>query len=396
VPSMEMTPLEIVERLSQLKTDKSKEKLLRKIEPEHEFWISCYHGLRPFVPYNVKFGISDPHRYGAGVPLGVFSKILKSMEDGSLNDITTVDAISAFCSRCTEKEWKSWYRPVLDKRLRIPISLSLFNQFCPEQYRIQNFIPSVMTPLEDAEGFPESFYLEPYPVVPRLFLFLKSKRSFVFLEDGTPVHRLIPKLFERFVTREGAVLELYDENGRYTVRDILLEVQMLDTSIKTSFVNKRLEVLKTMISESESVEVIEHEFLGKDNKESIRDVISLYLEAGYSGVVLRPDSVGYRHNHANIVIHPNKKNTLTCTEIIPGEKGSKWEGRVEYFRGIGVRQGKKIDTLVFHGLTFDERGTSLEKANDLIGQKFEVLSCGVTDDGSLLFPVFQRWKENLK
>lgn len=387
------TPLQIVEKLSSLKTDKAKQNFLTKLDPEHEFWIAAYHGLRPFVPYRIRFGLSDPKRYGAGVPLGVFPKILRGMENGSLDESTAVSAISAFCSRCTEEEWKSWYRPVLDKRLRLPISVTLFNECCPEEYLVKNFQPSVMRNMDEAEGFPETFILEPYINVERTFLFLRQNRSHVFLEDGTPVHRMLPKTFERFMTKEGAVLEVYEEEGRYLVRDILLEAQMLDASNKTPSTDKRLEIIRAMLPDSDVVEPIEHELLGKDDKERIRDTISLYLEAGYPGVVLRPDTVSYRHNHANIVIHPTKKNTLTCEEVIPGEKESKFEGRTLYLRGTGSRRGKKINTLVFHGLTFDERGTSLENKEDLIGKKFEVLSCGATKDGSLLFPVFQQWKE---
>ncbi len=385
-----MTPFEISSYLAGLKTDKARDANLKKIAPDHEFWVGVYHGMRPLVPYPIRFTLRDPPQYGNGVPSGIFTKIVEGMHAGTLSEVATVAAITAFAGHCTEEEWKSWYQPILEKKLRLPVTATQINKHCPEEYRLDNPRLSQMAPIEKGEPLPTQCVLEPYMDAQRLLILLRGKRSYVFLEDGTPVHRMLPGIFEKFATKEGMMLEVYEEDGRYTVRDVLLWEQFMDKG-ETAPVEVRKKVLEGMFAGQEVVEVIEGEL--HNTMETMRDDIGAFFQAGYSGVVFRPKGSGYHDDIANILVRPKRKSVLTCLSVNEGDGGTKYEGRAEYLWGSGTMNRKQIMTPVFYGLTFSERESSYQNREQLVGQKFDVISCGLDSDDRLMFPIFKKWKE---
>jgi hypothetical protein len=385
-----MTPLEISLHLASLKTDKAREENLKKIAPDHEFWVGAYHGMRPLVPYPVRFGLRDPSQYGSGVPHGIFTKILNGMHDGTLTEVATVSALTAFSGHCTEEEWKSWYQPIFEKKLRLPVTVTQLNKHCPKEYRLDNPRLPQMAPIARGEPLPTKCVLEPYMDAQRLLILLRQKRTYVFSEDGTPVHRMLPVVFERFATEDGVMLEVYEEEGRYTVRDVLLWEQSID-EVKSAPVEVRKKVLEGMFAGQEVVEVIEGEL--HNSTDTIREEVSAFLQAGYPGVVIRQKGSSYYDDAANILIRPKRKSVLTCMSIDEGAGGTKYAGRTEYVWGSGTMNRKKIETPVFYGLTFSEREASYQNREQLVGQKFDVISCGLDSDGKLMFPIFKQWKE---
>ncbi len=371
-----MTPLE-------LDTD------LAKIDPDHEFWVAAYHGLQPLVPYPVGFSLRDPQQYGSGVPNGVFTKILTGMLTGKLDEVATVNAITAFSAYCTEEEWTEWYRPVLDKRLRLPCTVTEFNKTCPKEYRIEgNPTLSGLVPVAQAKGLPQKYLLEPHRDAQRLLVLMQRRRTWVFLEDGTPVHRMLPKVFERFTTEDGVMLEVYEENEKYIARDVLLWGQFAG-EIPCPPVDVRLSVLERMLDGQNAVEMVEY-----TNPDDPREDIAAWYQAGYHGVIFRALDCDYHHKHANILIHPKRKSVLTVTRIDQGSDDEKYADRAEFVWGKGRMNRKNFNSPVFHGLTFADRKTILQERDEHIGRKFEVLSCGLDSGDRLIFPILQRWKEN--
>lgn len=327
-------------------------------------------------------------RFGNGVPEGVFTKILNGMLSGVLSEEATVDALSALSSVATEDEWAQWYLPILEKRLRLPVTLTLFNKHCPKEHRVTNINAVEFESV--GEVLPTKFILEPYINTTRLLVVLTQTSTFVFEADGTPVHRMLPKVLERFVGAEPVVLEMYEEAESYIVRDVLLWDQFTDPDTYCVPVEKRMGVLRTMLGDADGIEVIEQiEHTGED---SIRDDISAFFQAGYPGVVFRPLGLSYHAEHANMLVHPVRKSVLTCTKIEAGAAGTKYEDRAEYIYGRGTMNRKKFESPVFHGLTFSERGTSLEGQAELVGKRFDIVSCGLDTNGKLIFPVFKQWK----
>ena len=325
------------------------------------------------------------------MPEGVFAKILDGMMTGVLDEVATVNAISAFSSHCTEEEWTSWYRPVLEKRLRIPVTITEFNKAAPKEYRIEG-VPTLssLVPVAQAKGLPQKFVLEPYRDAQRLLVMLQQGKSWVFLEDGTPVHRMLPTVFERFATEDGAILELYEEKETLVARDLMLWSQFLE-EVPCPPVDIRLQVLERMLAGQDAVEMVDYQVC--DGSSIVRDDIQAIFQSGYPGVIFRAMECGYWHEHANILVHPKRKSVLTCTRIDEAEEGSKYEGRTEYVWGKGRMNNKTFESPVFHGLTFAERETILQERDERIGRKFDVLSCGLDSNNKLIFPVLQRWKE---
>jgi hypothetical protein len=367
---------------SQLATD------LSSIDPDHEFWIAAHHGLQPLISFPVGFALRDPKQYGTGVPVGVFTKILNGMLDGSLDEVTTVTAISAFAAYCTEEEWTQWYRPVLDKKLRLSCTVTAFNKACPKEYRIEsNPTLSPLVPVAKANGLPQKCFLEPHRDAQRLLILMQRRKAWVFLEDGTPVHRMLPKVFDRFSTDDGVFLEVYEENNAYIARDIMLWSQFVGEA-PCPPVDVRLSVLSRMLEGQDVVEVVEY----TESKDPREDIAAWY-QAGFDGVIFRAMECEYHHEYANILVHPKRKSVLTVTKIDQGEDDEKYADRVEFIWGKGRMNNKSFDSPVFHGLTFADRKIILEHRDEYIGRKFEVLSCGLDSNKRLIFPILTRWKD---
>ncbi|RKZ84589.1 MAG: hypothetical protein DRQ39_08155 [Gammaproteobacteria bacterium] len=361
---------------------------LSKIEPDSEFWIAAHHGLQPLITYPVEFALRDPKQYGNGVPDGVFTKILNGMLSGALDEVSTVNALTAFSAYCTEEEWTQWYRPVLDKKLRLPCTITEFNKACPKEYRIEcNPTPALLVPVAKAKGLPQKYLLEPHRDAQRLLILMQRRKAWVFTEDGTPVHRMLPKVFERFTTEDGVMLEVYEENEKYIARDIMLWSQFVG-EIPCPPVDVRLSVLERMLDGQDIVEMIEY-----TNSKDPREDIAAWYQSGYHGVIFRATGCEYHHEHANILIHPKRKSVLTVTKVDQGSDDGKYADRAEFVWGKGTMDRKKFDSPVFHGLTFADRETILKSSDEYIGRKFEALSCGLDSNGRLIFPIFKQWKE---
>lgn len=361
---------------------------LSTIDPDHEFWLAAHHGLQPLIPYPIGFALRDPQQYGNGVPDGVFVKILNGMITGALDEVATVNAITAFSAYCTESEWKDWYRPVLDKKLRLPCTITEFNKACPAEYRVENNPTlSTLVPVTKARGLPQKYLLEPHRDAQRLLILMQARKAWVFLEDGTPVHRMLPKVFDRFTTEDGVMLEVYEEDGKYIARDVMLWSQYASES-PCPPVDVRMSVLERMLEGQDVVEVVEY-----TEPEDPREDIAAWYQSGYDGVIFRAMGCDYHHEHANILIHPKRKSVLTVTKVEQGGEEGKYSDRAEYIWGSGQMNRKKFDSPVFHGLTYADRRTILDSSDEYIGRKFDVLSCGLDPNGRLIFPIFKQWKE---
>jgi hypothetical protein len=362
---------------------------LKSIPADHEFWVAAHHGLQPLQPYPVSYALRDPYQYGNGVPEGVFTKIITGMMTGVLDEVSTVNAISAFSNHCTSDEWCSWYRMVLEKRLRLPFTVTEFNKACPTKFRITaNPCLSTLAPVSQVAGLPQDFILEPYNGAQRLLVLLKGKHTHVFLEDGTPVHRMLPKVFDRFANEQGVVLEVYELSEKYYVRDILLWSQF-NKEEPCPPVENRLEIIQNMLAGQNVLEVVEHIRCSATN--DVREDIALILQSGYPGFVFRATGCGYWHDYANILVQPKRKSVLTCVRISEGV--DKYEGRADFIWGKGRMNGKTFETPVFHGLTFVARGQILGGKDEYHGKKFDVVSCGLDPSNKLIFPIFKQWKD---
>ena len=394
---MSIRPYEILRELEG-KPEKEQRKILTAVAPDHEFWFGCYHGLRQFHSFVTSLVVLDPEQFGQGVPPGVFAKIIYGMESGKLGD-AVVDALTAFSHACLKDEWELWYKPILEKKLIPPFTTSLFNELCPEELQVTTFAAPELTPVRHDSTIPKLFYLEPhFPDKKRVYLFLKNRTMHMYLPDGTPVPaKGISKYLKYFAKRDGIVFEGYYVEGEdFIVRDVFLWDQMFGEPTGTA--EERNEVMQKMYQfmqekEYPGMDVIERYECSLDEPKDTRESLALLFQQGYTSVVIRGKGLEFLDENSNVLVEPTKKSVLTCIDITEGEADTQYAGRAEYICGSGAIGRKKFESSVFHGLTFDERGTCFKQRDKLKGRKFEVLSCGLAPDGKLLFPIFQHWRK---
>jgi hypothetical protein len=121
------------------------------------------------------------------------------------------------------------------------------------------------------------------------------------------------------------------------------------------------------------------------------DEIDVLLSQGFERFIMRDTRSSFQNDE--IMVSPTSKNILTCTEVMPGESGTKFEGIARGLRGIGKRGPKDVRAQVVLGLTRHERELAWNNQIECVNRQFEVGCCGVNQDGDLIIPVFRKWKE---
>lgn len=366
--------------------------LLKSLSSDEPIWLEIHHGLSRFVEYPIQFSITNPRGYGQGVKKTVFSKIILGMLSGKLSEEATVDAITAFSRHCSKEQWEGWYRPILEHNLRLPnLTVTEFNSVCPREHRIKNLSAPVFSKIKPDTTLSgiAKFIIEGYHSYPRLFVFMRDGKIEILTEDGTPVHRMLPKSINR-ASGHPVVLEMYDAGDKYIVRDIILWEHFFNPKGMYTPIEIRFKVLEMMFSDTESIEIVEH--INCDDISSVRDDISVLFQAGYDGIIIRPHGLGYYHPQNNIFVKPTRRSVLKCTDIVEATTG-KYTGVAEYIVGKGTINKKSFESPVYHGLTYDNRELCLQHKDDYIGKKFDVVSCGLDNTGKLIFPIFKQWKK---
>ena len=372
----------------------------KSVPQDSSFWFEVHEGLNSFISLPVKIKFEDPEQYGEGVPDGVFEQIIRGIRSKELSPDTFLFALSKFSEKCTEDEWKRWYRPILEKRIRFPFVVSEWNDMCPEEYQIQGFELSKYSFLSEEFTIPQSYTIEPYEEQSpndRFLWFVDSegislKTSYGELVEAPETELLLPLTQQ---LPEPIVLDSYCRNGLWTFTDFILKRQFDGEAHMTPW-HKRYAVLHqmftVMIEPLGSCFNLIDVMAGELGDNTIRDGIGLLFEQGYTAFAFR--DVNSNFTMDRIVVSPSKRNVLTCTDITPFPENSGRNQFAEYIHGTGRASKKKFETPVFFGLDMNFREELLENKDDLIGRKFIVHSCGLGPDDKLLFPVFVDWSKS--
>lgn len=396
-----MTPFDIVLKLRSYKSLAGRKRLLASIPPDDNFWFEAHHGLSHFTRWPVPFILEEQTKHSGQVMYSdapnVLRKIITGMMEGTLSESTFPKAVMALSLRCHPYEWEYWFHPVLTKSLRLPITVSVFNEYAPEEYRVPGLSATPSIPIMDAKSMPAAFYVEPLLEGNRVFWFLLESEVHCYLEDGTAWDHSSSDLFRRLLssskTDPNIVLEGSMENESIILTDIHDARVFLEGGKNQTPLSQRYDALRSMeemIAEQYEVNIwaVESHLCKLDNPNTTREAFNTITQQGYPGVVLRhPEGPG---GGMRVLVHPKRKSTLTCKDIAEGK--DKYAGVAEYIIGTGTMNRKKFTSPVFSGLTFEDRKTILQDKASVIGQKFDVLSCGLGADGKLIFPVFKQWR----
>ena len=392
--------LEIISKLTTYKSLSARKRLLSSIPPEDNFWFEAHHGLSHFTPWPIRF-VLDEQKHAATVRYedipNVLRMIIDGMLDGSLGEKGLTRAVTALSLRCDAYEWEYWFKPVLTKSLRLPVTISVFNEYAPEHLKVPGMPVAPQIDISGVNSMPAEFYVEPLIVseTQKVLWFLNKDGVTSYLEDGTHMSFSVNVLFEHIMEKSpdvDLILFGYMESEGITLTDLHDRTLFLEGGRSQMPLNKRYEALRYIAEMLEQSGIMDHVFVYPveahlcklDDPKTTREAFNTIVQQGFPGVVLR-------HDHGpRVIVHPTRKSVMTCTDITEGD--GKLAGVAEYVVGTGTLSRKKFTSPVFSGLTFDARRTILQGKAEHIGQKFEVLSCGLGPDGKLVFPVFQKWR----
>lgn len=376
-----MTPWEIVEHLAN--SDKPDE-ILSTLSEGDPFWIGASYAIDPFVGIIVRLPLRrDPNQYGAGVNPITFDKLAKSIIDGHLTGDKLILTVEALSRACREDEWVFWYKRILQGDMDIPVSLEIFNKFCPDNYRIPPPALSKPKGLLSITDIPKRFCLQPIYPFERVFWLIDSRHQPMEIRCyNSSIRRVRDLDVEELIAAFGMskpmdiVLMGYMTRGGFIADDILTREQF--TAEAGGFpLHKRLAGLNHFGIPLAQVSPP----INSSDTDGFYKELGLILEQGYKGAILRDLDANYPfHKQPDFTILPSVKGTVICTEVIEAVG----------LRTKSTRGDKTITSIVRLGLTASINKYILE--SNPIGQRLDVLSCGQKDN-ELLFPVFQRWKE---
>lgn len=392
-----MKPYEILKKLRSKKTDKAILDVLNSIPDENEFWLCAHYALLPFTPWKIKLSFSNPETYGAAVPGGVFTKIISAMEGGLLSPDDAVQVLSKFSQACSKTEWKEWYLPTLEKTLVLPFGAETFNKACPEQFTVyREWEPVPQRSITAIKKLPREFYIEPIHQEENTYWFCDCDDVRAFHPDGREFsHNFTNDL--RGVNKDlgmGLVLVGYIDAGILVLTDAFPMDEFLRCDNTTLKFKVRREILENIVGvlrrDVQEIDIIESYTVEGKDKAGTRNEINLILQQGFDGVLFRDANQGC--GYPDIVVRPDVKSVITCTGIHPGT--GHYSDLVGSISGRGVLQKKKIQINAFIGLTLAEREQYLKSSDSLIGERFEILSCGLRQNSDeVLFPVFKQWRQ---
>lgn len=392
-----MSPLEILDKLHRLKTPASRKKFLRTIPKDNEFWFGATQAMsiddlcHPMILPNY----TEPVTFGAGAPGGVFEKFLIGYKQGTIDVTKASYIIRKFASRCTQEEWEQWYKPILHGDRFIPISVEELKYLveAPLYLRVARKVQWEDLGFRSIEITNPSFKpatVEPFVDATRVSIYL-GQRVVAFTPDGLRVDHPHLKTLEgvRERTQFDLVVDAYLESEEIIIlRDVIAGADIFEGRTGSPFL-QRFDILEGLAETMNDlgamgVDVIER----YTSKEGIRQNTQLLLEQGYAGVVF----VDVMDRFLNPVkAHPTKKSVFTCLDITEGT--DEYQGKVEFILARGTINKQRVETKVFYGLNWEQRDTYFKSKDQLIGRRFDVLSCGLAEDGRVIMPVFKQWRK---
>jgi len=390
-------PYEIFKKLKSQKTEKSVLKVLSSIPDENEFWLCAHYALLPFTSWKVKLSFTNPTTYGDGVPVGIFAKIIEGMETELLSPTDTVYAFSKFSQACSKDEWTKWYLPTFERTLILPFSAETFNKVCPERFVVEReWAPIPVRPVTAIKQLPREFYIEPLIHEEYTYWFCDGNNVRAFYSDGREfLHTIADEL--RGVTNRlnmGIVLVGYIDDDILVLTDVFPTDEVLHCDNNSLKFKVRREILENIVGRLQqgdtNIDIIESYPADGRDIQAVMNEMNLIMQQGFDGVLFRDSNQGCEY--PDILVHPTVKSVITCTSISPGT--GHYADKAEFISGRGVLQKKKIQINAFMGLTLNEREQYLKNMDSLIGDRFEILSCGLRrDSDEILFPIFKKWRQ---
>ena len=391
-----MSVLTQLSKIRSLKSEKGKGKFLSN-NTDREFWFGLKLAIDPFYEmHNIDW--ESYKASGKHTPIGTFEKIMDASKAGKLEPYKFAQVMEEFAKLCRKQDWEKWYRPILEGKFRVPLSIDLFNKHCPEDLVFTNFNISTYVEISDFSEIPEHFYMEPLPEENRLLFLVERDKIQAFYATGERYEgSLIEYMYEKYDWRPVSEPVVLDTGSMFTetTQSDYIEVVLNDIIMKDDFINKNktvpyekrrtaMQSLAHSLDETEMSFYVPESYKMERGKNIVEMLLSfdMFISQGFEGVLFRDAKASYHDNKANIVVRPNKSYKLLCTGIK--------EECISGMYGVG---NKKVTIGVSAGLTSKDREQLTKDKEAYIGREFEVLACGLSKNNALMFPVFQQWRK---
>lgn len=181
---------------------------------------------------------------------------------------------------------------------------------------------------------------------------------------------------------------------KYHVYDAIPKDDWIAQKTKLDYTD-RLRLLRTIVNTvADRKKVIDVPGSLAEDSSEVVDLYKKYLKHGYEGCMLKAPDGKYQWKRVTlksgemIKLKPFKSEDLKVTGIYDGE--GKFEGKaggiIVDYNGNAVRCGSGFDDALRDDLS--------KNPNSYIGKTAEIKFFEETEDGSLRFPIFERWRDD--
>jgi hypothetical protein len=371
-----MTPWELAARLKS-----EGEAVLAELPPTDPFWIGASYAIDPFVGVIVHLPLNDPPVFGHGVDPAIFDQVARSILNGDLKGDPLVMVLEKFSRACRSDEWTRWYRPILAGQLDLGIALAVFNEHCPDAYRVPPPALNRPRPIDSLKTLPKRFILQPLYPYERCFWMLNSKSSPPEIRGyDQQVRRLqnpeVEAALANFAktTPVDVILTGFLASDGFLAEDILTRDQFTRESGAHPLAFRLAALMKLNLR---MVQVTD--LLTTDSEQFYRE-LDLLFEQRFDGAVVRDLDSHYPFRvQSDLIIHPRIKAVVTCDRV-----------NDQCIHGTQKRTNKAVKATVRLGLT-NTMWRDISSTSP-VGRRFDILSCGVRD-GEHLLPLFVKWRD---
>ena len=385
---------------------------------EGEFKHGLQWALNPLVTFGVQqVPVSEVD--GKGITYDEFYELADALYKRDLTGHAARDAIIDAMNLATNEQWNDWYRRIILKDLRCGVSVGTVNGVqkgtvpifgcmlahdgakhpkkikgaCSVEYKYDGVRVIAIVQNDSATLYSRNGKILPNFNLIEDALSKPEYNGLVF--DGEVMSEDFQTLMKQVHRKSGA----NTEDAYLALFDMLTLKEFEAGYTPITSVERRKRMIDTVIEDSK-IKVVDAFSVDFDTEEGQAEFDKLNKHAlaeGYEGLMIKPDSEGYKckRSHAWLKVKPFIEVTLTVIALDEGT--GKIEGMLGAFVVEGEDDGKFFHVNVGSGLTDDMRIDVWAAQDKVVGQLAEVRADAATigqdsDTWSLRFPRFKTFR----
>jgi DNA ligase-1 len=407
--------------IQKLETDNSrlfKEGVVSDYIADADFRQGLQWALNPLVTFGVQ-QVPLSETDGKGITNADFYVLAEGLYERELTGHAARDAIQDLCDLATNEQWNDWYRRIILKDLRCGVSVGTVNGVqkgtvpifgcmlahdgakhpkkikgaCSVEYKYDGVRVIAIVQKGSATLYSRNGKILPNFNLIEDALSKPEYNGLVF--DGEVMSEDFQTLMKQVHRKSGA----NTEDAYLALFDMLTLEEFEAGYTPITSVERRKRMIDTVIEDSK-IKVVDAFSVDFDTEEGQAEFDKLNKHAlaeGYEGLMIKPDSEGYKckRSHAWLKVKPFIEVTLT---VIALEEGTgKNAGMLGALVVEGEDDGKFFHVNVGSGLSDDNRKDIWAAQDKVIGQLIEVRADAATigqdsDTWSLRFPRFKTFR----